>query len=132
MFQRHAWPLVLLGVYWLALLTATHWPKVPGIDVPGKDKTLHAVAYAFLTGLLLSALTRQARLARGWPIALAAVTIVAVYGALDERTQPWTGRTCDLLDWTADMVGAASVALGYLIATRLRLRESLPGRRPRP
>lgn len=121
MFKRtHAWPQVLLAIYCVALFAGTHWPKLPGIDVPGRDKTLHAVAFAVLTGLLLSVLARQSRLARGWPIALAAVAIVAFYAALDEWTQPYAGRTCDLLDWAADMVGAVSVGLGYLIATRLR------------
>jgi VanZ family protein len=109
----------LLGAYWLALFAGTHWPKLPGIDVPGRDKTLHAVAFAILTGLLLIVLTRRAWLARGGPIALAAVAIVAVYAAVDERTQPYAGRTCNFLDWVADLVGAVSVALGYLLATRL-------------
>jgi VanZ family protein len=120
MFKRaYAWPQIVLGVYWLTLFVGTHWPKPPGLDVPGRDKTLHAVAFAILTGLLLSALTRQGRLVRGWPIALTAIAIVAIYAALDEWTQPYVGRTCDLLDWTADLVGAVSVCLGYLIATRL-------------
>jgi len=116
----HVRPLVLLAVYWLVLFVGTHWPKLPGIHVPGKDKTLHAVAFAILTGILLYALTRRAWLARRWPIALAAIVIAAVYGAIDEWTQPYTGRTCDLLDWAADVLGAVSVGLGYLIATRLR------------
>lgn len=114
------WPQVLLGVYWLALLTATHWPKMPGIDMPGKDKTLHVVAFAILTGLLLNVLARRAAATRGMIIVLAAVAVVAFYGALDEWTQPYTGRSCDIFDWLADLSGTISVALIYLAATALR------------
>jgi VanZ family protein len=114
------WPWILLGAYSIALLTGTHWPKLPRIDVPGKDKTLHVVAYAILAGLLLNVLAKGTRLARGVQIAAAAVAIVAVAGALDEWTQPYFGRTCDLLDWLADMAGAASVSIAYLLATAYR------------
>jgi VanZ family protein len=114
------WPQILLAGYWLSLLTATHWPKLPGIDVPGKDKTLHVVAFAILTGLLLNVLARRAAATRGMVTVLAAVAIVAFYGMLDEWTQPYTGRTCDIFDWLADMAGAISVALIYLAVTALK------------
>ena len=118
------WPQVVLGGYWLALLAGTHWPKLPGVDVPGKDKTLHVVAFAILTGLLLNVLARRMATARSVAVVLAAVAVVAVYGALDEWTQPYTGRTCDFFDWLADMAGAASVTLAYLLATRLKPARS--------
>jgi VanZ family protein len=121
------WPQILLGAYSIVLLMATHWPKPPRIDVPGKDKTLHVVAYAILAGLLLIALTRGTWLARGVKIAAAAVTIVAVAGALDEWTQPYFGRTCDFFDWLADMAGAIGVSIAYLLAI-VRRQGSRVGR----
>jgi VanZ family protein len=122
------WPQILLGAYSMVLLTATHWPKPPRIYVPGKDKTLHVVAYAILTGLLLNVLARGTWLARGVKIAAAAVAIVAVAGALDEWTQPHFGRTCDFFDWLADMAGAIGVSIAYLLA-RARRQGSQMGRR---
>jgi VanZ family protein len=122
--SRHTrkWPQILLGTYSIVLFTATHWPKLPSLDVPGKDKTLHVVAYAILAGLLLNVLARGTWLARGVKIAAAAVVIVAVAGALDEWTQPYFGRTCDLFDWLADMAGAVGVSIAYLLATAFRQR----------
>jgi VanZ family protein len=120
--SRHLlrWPRILLGAYWIALLTGTHWPKMPNIDVPGKDKTMHVVAYAILAGLLLNVMARRTWLARGVSIAAMAVAIVAVAGALDEWTQPYFGRTCDLFDWLADMAGAVGVSIAFLLARARR------------
>src|SRR5262245_34330650 len=50
----------VLAVYWLTLLTATHWPlKVPAERQPmlSSDKFLHFTAYAVL-GLLLTVVAR--------------------------------------------------------------------------
>lgn len=37
---------------------------------------------------------------------------IAAYAWIDELTQPWTGRTCDVYDWFADILGAATVMIG--------------------
>lgn len=96
----------------------------PGwIDVPHADKIVHAVFYAVL-GFLLSA-TLHAYRARsgGVPVRSAsfvgrtAFGIAAVYGALDELTQPLTGRHCDVWDYATDLIG---VAIGITVASRLR------------
>jgi len=102
----------LLGAYWLALFVATHWPKVPSIDIPGKDRTLHAVAYAILTVLFLKWL--QNRLNRWGRLrsTIMGVVLLAAYGAIDELLQVPVGRTADVLDWLADVGGIlAAVAL---------------------
>lgn len=116
--SRHTrkWPRILLGAYSIALFTGTHWPKLPSIDVPGKDKTLHVVAYAILAGLLLNVLARRTWPARGVSLAAVTLAIVAIAGALDEWTQPYFGRTCDLFDWLADMAGAVGMSIAYLLA----------------
>jgi VanZ family protein len=117
---QQAWPSILLIGYWLVLLTSTHWPHVRAIDVPGKDKTLHVAAFGVLTALLLNVLVRRPALRHRWSIVVLALAIVGIYGALDERTQPWTGRTCDLFDWLADMAGAAMACLAYLVISAIR------------
>jgi VanZ family protein len=114
---------MLLGVYSLVLFTATHWPKMPSLNVSGKDKTLHAVAYAILTGLLLNVLARRNWFRRGLGVAAAAVALAAIIGALDEWTQPYAGRTCDLFDWLADTAGAATVGIAYVLALTVRQRR---------
>lgn len=109
------WVPVLLGVYWLAIFTATHWPR---LDIPGgrvllsSDKLLHFTAYMILGLLLtwsLATLPRWRRRGilgmltyRRGAMALAVIGIVALYGAFDELTQPLAGRSTELLDWLAD------------------------------
>lgn len=110
--------MALLCAYWMILLTATHWPnlRVP-VEVPGKDKTEHVLAYGLLTALILNvAVRRFARYGR-LTIVLGTLVLIAIAGALDEQTQPYFHRSCDLYDWLADMLGTGLVCLGYLAVT---------------
>ncbi len=96
----------LLAIYWTICVLATHWPLPHEAEVfMIWDKAAHAVMYSGL-GLLL-----------GWRLGLGdrsfravfylGIAVLACYGALDELTQPLTGRSTDLLDWGADMLGAS-------------------------
>lgn len=114
------WPDVLLATYWTSLFVATHWPRMPRIAIPGKDRTAHAVAYAILASLLFLCVRRRT----GKPVSLSAAAkislLTATYAVLDEVLQPLTGRTADMFDWLADVFGALAVAAVYLAITRLR------------
>jgi VanZ family protein len=49
--------------------------------------------------------------------------VIAVYGAVDELTQPWAGRFCDLNDWLADIGGGAiGLALAWVVWWSVRSR----------
>jgi VanZ family protein len=122
---RDRWPGVLLCVYWIALLTATHWPNLRGPDIPGKDKTEHVLAYGLLTGFVINTAVRRYARHRGLMIALGTVALIAVCGALDEWTQPYFHRTCDLYDWLADMAGAGVVSMVYLAASCLTRHRAI-------
>jgi VanZ family protein len=96
-----------LVLWWAFLLLMTHLPKPPPLGPEMNDKTAHLVAYAIL-GVLVYVNLR----ARGRAPALGgllAISLVIVGGALDEWTQPISGRSCDLMDWCADVAGAATV-----------------------
>jgi VanZ family protein len=99
---------------WLGALTATH---VPPSSLPHNlpsDKTLHMVGYLVLSCafMLVLAAYSQPRLRR----IIAAVLIAGLYGAADEITQPLVGRTADVRDWHADMLGAlAGIVLAEII-----------------
>ena len=111
-----------LVVYWIALFTATHLPKIPKpLELNVSDKWEHYVAYAIL-GLLLAA-WRSVCGAIAWGSALRLWVMAIAYGAFDEVTQPIFGRNADLLDWRADIVGSATgivlfVAAWWWIAPR--------------
>jgi VanZ family protein len=98
-------PLVL---YWLTLFIFT---TLPSKDLPKtgiNDKIEHLSAYFILTTLLSLALLFQNKSIKTKKnFSIASIFIVAVYAALDEIHQLFIpGRDCDILDWTADMIGA--------------------------
>lgn len=92
-----AWAALL---YVLSSLPAGSAPSLP-FGFPGDDKVVHFGAYAVLGGLL------QAAIGRAGP----AVALAAAYGAVDELRQASVpGREADVLDWLADLAGAAAGA----------------------
>ena len=105
---RWAW----LGC-WAVAFVLTHIPITPRPTgrVPHLDKVVHAAMYfviCYLGGLTLRALGKATR-----PALIAWVLVYLAYAALDELTQPWTGRDADVLDWVFDAVGVvlATMAL---------------------
>lgn len=100
----------------LAWAAAISWlssmpdPPGPGPVFPGFDKVVHAGAYALLLALVLygDRFPRETRRLLGWVVA------VAAYGALDEVHQAFVpARQADVLDFVADALGAAVVALTW-------------------
>ena len=73
---------------------------------------------AFLLSTLVAAIWSTH--GRGWrgaaryaPVLL----VAALYGVMDELSQPPVGRTADPVDWVADMLGATT---GFLVFLLLR------------
>ncbi len=97
----------LLVVYWIALATSTHVPKLPAVSMSYGDKFAHYIAYAGLAFLLSwTWTTRRPFFPKG---ILFAFGIAVAYGAFDELTQiPIPGRCGEWYDWIADMIGAAT------------------------
>ena len=122
--------LPIVALYWLAMFIGTH---VPHISLPGTstlvslDKLLHFCGYlglSFLLSLWLvaTASTRgegemQTLRTRGYLILL----FIAVYASLDEWTQLLVGRSCELRDWAADILGAFTGML--IVATWVAVRN---------
>ncbi len=115
---------VILGMFF-----GTHLPYVGPQGISHMDKMLHFSAYLLLTTCLLTSweLTRlHYRLAKSQhnksphnksqhklgvlqPLHYFVVWLVVIlYGLFDELTQIPFGRTCDGLDWLADVAGAAT------------------------
>jgi VanZ family protein len=114
-----------------------HWPlpPLPAGIASIWDKVPHFVLYATLSSLLTWYIVAQRR-ARGESNAsglgrrlLMGFVCIAAYAWIDELTQPWTGRTCDVYDWFADILGAATVMIGAYLWRLLRKDERAPGDR---
>jgi VanZ family protein len=114
--RRILW--VMTIAYWVLAFTLTHTPPKNTPDLPGSDKTKHFLGYlvlAFLIGTTwYLAFPRRRRL-----MPLMVVVIAAAYGAFDEVTQAYVGRTPDLHDWYADMLGALAAAALLFVLERL-------------
>ena len=120
-----AWSTVLL--YVLIAVCLTHMPREPHQLEQFKDKTLHTVGYFMYAAVIYTAAGITWPRLRG--LALIVVLALALWAAADEITQPYFGRTCDILDWRADMIGAvtAVVILSSLrfIARRFDRRSTI-------
>lgn len=116
------------GAYWLVLLLMMHVPLKREQDyleatyIDG-DKLTHFGAYGLFAVLLCWAFDERRQLRpESWPririVGLVGVlALIAVYGIIDERTQPWTGRDCNLPDYIADIVGATLGTVAYALWT---------------
>lgn len=102
-------PVLLLFIgYWMALTFGTHIPRLPRVvDVNFFDKVLHFVAYAGLAfGACLAWRMQRPRYASlSWRHYGVILLVFTGYGAIDELTQPYVGRSCELADWIADTAG---------------------------
>lgn len=111
-----------LIIYWLALLTATSIPSSSMPRISYSDKTMHFLAYGGLGFLLTLAFLVQGKFPelRGYAV-LAAITVAALFGALDEFHQSFIpGRNAEMLDWIADFIG--SIMGAYLCLGVLKIR----------
>jgi len=107
-------------IYLAIAFTLTHTPPGEVDLVPSflSDTILHAVGYTIL-GALSIWLVATNRRGLTWPVIVITFLGLLAYGALDEGTQPWVGRSCELSDWLADAAGAF---VGILLAVMLHRR----------
>lgn len=104
--------LVAALVYAAVIIFVSSRPylRAPGPEFELKDNLAHAIEYGIMAALLFRALAPLV-----WPDALLALLLVmtatASLAAADEVFQGTVpGRHRDILDWTSDMVGAATAA----------------------
>ena len=123
---------LLTAAWWVLIATLTHLPPSRLPLVPGSDKTHHLLAYAALA--LLLGFSLLFTFPRRWWLPWAVLVVGTCYGALDEVTQTWVGRTADFEDWIADAVGTAAGILPVLIVQRWlnvpARGAGVPARRP--
>ncbi|MCE5326975.1 MAG: VanZ family protein [Planctomycetaceae bacterium] len=115
---RHPWRMLLLAICaggWTAAWIITHLPPrdIPHMEVG--DKVLHVTGY-FLIALAFGALL-AAYGVRSLRRAIIMITVMALYGVFDELTQPYFGRSADVMDWLADLHGTVLAVLVLQLLT---------------
>jgi VanZ family protein len=111
-------------MYGLLLVVATHAPSakvqflVKAVDYGplAPDKLLHMASYAVLG--LLAVLAYGSRWRRPATGVIALFFMLAAWGVLDEATQPFFGRSADVIDWAYDVVGVVLGLAAGLVASR--------------
>lgn len=105
-----------LGTYVSLLLTLTHMPKPPGVFEAASDKTWHFLAYTTLAFLSYTASVLTWRDKRFLTVLV--FIACAIFGALDESTQPLFGRHADVKDYWFDLLGIGFGLLSGALACR--------------
>ena len=83
------------------------------------DKLLHGIAYAITGGAAGFGASLRKRCFGNSEIFLEAWILTALYGAIDEVHQIFTPlRAPDILDWLADITGAAIGILFYFVVLK--------------
>ncbi|MGA2094145.1 MAG: VanZ family protein [Sedimentisphaerales bacterium] len=122
--QRQKITLALLSAYWVVLLISTHIPIPKIVYQAGvSDKWLHFLAYMNLVFLLWFSIRPDSKVSWRNGTAWLILLIVIASGGLDELTQPYFGRTCDLYDFLTNVV---AIIAGLLILTFMAFWQALP------
>ena len=99
--------LFLLLPYWVAIFILAHIP-IPKLVYKAQvsDKAIHFLAYLILAFLFWFAMNPGRKVnwrkASVWFVFL----ITAGYAVIDELLQGYVGRSCDAMDFAADLIGA--------------------------
>jgi hypothetical protein len=103
--------------YFIALFVSTHI-SIPKLvyEAEVSDKWLHFLAYMNLFFLLWFSVFADKKANWHKPLVWLIILGAIAYGGVDELTQPYTGRTCDILDFRADTEGVLGglVIVGFL------------------
>lgn len=108
-------------IFWLSSRQQADFPPL----FPFADKLVHFVLYAGFAFFVSRAMSVQfARVDRFtiW----ASIVVTALYGATDEWHQSYVPtRSCEVGDWTADLIGAVVGSFLYVIYNYKTLKRYL-------
>lgn len=109
-------------VYWPGIFILSHI-KIPELVYRARvsDKTLHFAAYLILAFLLWLAVRPFEKVKWRRKSAWITVLFMAAYAIADEVIQGFVGRSCDGMDFVADMAGGI---FGLVILTFLSFRAA--------
>jgi hypothetical protein len=104
--RRPKLTIISLLLYWPGVFILAHIP-IPQLVYKAQvsDKSLHFLAYLVLVFLLWFAISPNKKV--NWRKAAVwwVLFVVVWYGVVDEWLQSYVGRTCDIMDFFADLAG---------------------------
>ena len=100
--------IISLLLYWPAIFVLAHIP-IPQLVYKAQvsDKTLHLITYLILVFLLWFAVSPDKKVNWGKAAVWWVFLIMAGYGGVDELLQGYVGRSCDIKDFLANLVGVS-------------------------
>ncbi len=104
--RRQKLTVISLLVYWPGAFILAHIPIPQLVREAGvSDKSLHFIVYLILTFLLWFAISPNKKV--NWRRAAVwwVLFVVVWYGVADEVLQGYVGRSCDVMDFLADLAG---------------------------
>ena len=113
---------VALVSYTLVAFLGTHMPIPSGVIPRGGDKVLHFLGYSVFGALLMG--LRASLGEFRWPSVVGRAGFLACYGAFDEISQKLVGRSADVADWCADVLGACFGLLVIVLLVRVCSRRT--------
>lgn len=112
------WLPPLLWAAFILILTSIPGSHLPVLPLRNIDKIVHLSIYGMLGWLTARAWSNGSRVSAA---AVVVVALISCFGALDEWHQQFVPlRSTDLLDWTADTLGAT---IGVMLATTIGRRQ---------
>ncbi len=108
LFRRQKLIIISLLFYWPTLFVLAHIPIPSMVRKAGvSDKSLHFMAYLVLVFLLWFAISPDRKVTWRRAAAWWVLLVIVCYGVIDELLQGVVpGRSCDAMDFVADLVGA--------------------------
>lgn len=110
--------IIALAFYWPTLFVLGHIP-IPQVVYQAEvsDKSFHFLAYLILAFLLWFVISPDKKVDWGkagpWWILL----VVVLYGTVDEISQSYVGRSCDILDFISNLTGALTALVLFTALT---------------
>ncbi len=106
LFRRSKLTIISLLLYWPGIFILAHIPVPQVVYKAGvSDKSLHFLIYLILVFLFWFAISPNKKVDWRRPAVWWVLFVVVWYGVVDEVLQKYVGRTCDVKDFTADLMG---------------------------
>ncbi|GAG33646.1 unnamed protein product, partial [marine sediment metagenome] len=104
--RRQKLIIISLLVYWPGIFILAHIP-IPRLVYKAQvsDKGIHFLAYLILVFLLWFAISPNKKVSWRKAAVWWVLLVVVWYGVVDELLQGYVGRSCDVMDFFANLVG---------------------------